>query len=78
MSTSLRRYDDLVAAGMQPDLITANTLLKSCMRCSDAGTAAALWEDMQARGLKPDNYTLTTLVKVWHGEHINTHTHTQS
>lgn len=58
------RYDELVAAGMQPDLVTVNTLLKSCMRCSNADRAAALWEDMLGRGMEPDTYTLNMVVKV--------------
>lgn len=67
------RYEELLAAGLQPDLVTVNTLLKSCMRCNDADRAALLWSDMQARGVDPDTYTLNMLIKVHGFLHCSAH-----
>ncbi len=58
------RFEELVQVGVVPNIITYNTLLKSCMRCSDANRAAVLWSDMQRQGVGGDAYTYTMLIKV--------------
>lgn len=43
------RYRELVAEGLQPTIVTFNTLLKACMRTKDAARADEVLTWMQER-----------------------------
>jgi hypothetical protein len=49
---ALSRFEELVAAGLAPTLVTFNTLLKACMRCHDLPRAQLVMGWISAAGLQ--------------------------
>merc|ERR1712166_603393 len=51
------------AAGIVPDLCTANTLIKGCVQASKLDAAFDLLTEMKSRGVAPDQITYTQLIE---------------
>ena len=46
------RFQELLEEGLEPSVVTFNTLLKACMMAHDAKPASEVLEQLQQRGLK--------------------------
>merc|ERR1719172_414434 len=49
--------------GVPCNLVTFNSLMDVCVRCSDLRTAAVFLQDMMQNGIEPDLITFSTLIK---------------
>ncbi|CAL8462833.1 g2367 [Coccomyxa elongata] len=56
-------YQELAAEGLQPTIVTFNTLLKACMRVKDAARADEVLAWMQERSCQGDEFTYNTYIK---------------
>ena len=49
--------------GLKPNDVTYNSLIDTCVRCSDMEKAWVLFSEMQDNEIIPDNFTFSTLIK---------------
>ncbi|OIW12124.1 hypothetical protein TanjilG_02345 [Lupinus angustifolius] len=52
-------------AGIQPDVVSYNTLIDGCILVDDSAGALALFNEMRARGIAPTKISYTTLMKAF-------------
>lgn len=57
------RFEMLTAAGLEPDLVTYNTMLKCCMRNNLPDKALHLFGELTRQNIPADEFTFTTLIK---------------
>ncbi|KAA6424792.1 MAG: hypothetical protein FRX49_04966 [Trebouxia sp. A1-2] len=62
-STTYARFAKLQEAGLRPDRVTYNTLLKCCMRNRLADQAMRTYREMVQLAIPADEHTYTTLIK---------------
>lgn len=64
-------FEDMKAAGLQPNEWTYTSLMSSCVPSRDLAKATQLLEDMTSAGLKPDAVTYTLLLKSNEGRSVS-------
>ncbi|XP_062203649.1 pentatricopeptide repeat-containing protein At3g09650, chloroplastic-like [Phragmites australis] len=52
-------------AGIQPDVVTYNTLMDGCVLTDDSAGALAFFNEMRSRGIAPSTVSYTTLMKAF-------------
>ncbi|CAL0316974.1 unnamed protein product [Lupinus luteus] len=52
-------------AGIQPDVVSYNTLIDGCILVDDSAGALAFFNEMRARGITPTKISYTTLMKAF-------------
>ncbi len=55
-------YEEMVARGIQPDLLTYNALMVGCARYGDVSNAQLLFNQLPAVGIEPNEFTYATLI----------------
>jgi pentatricopeptide repeat protein len=62
--SAVRQFEAMVAKGLEPDVITYNSVINAYAQSGDSASAVRQFEAMVAKGLEPDVITYSSVINV--------------